>query len=217
MIKIALVDDHTLLRNALADVIQSFEGYTVLFEAKDGKQFIDKLDPDNLPDIVLLDVTMPVMNGFDTACWISTHYPQIKVIALSMLNDEPTIIRMLKNGAKGYLLKDTELEDLKKALQDVANKGMYINTILYQNIVQSIHGVIEYEDQAEQILHNLNDREKEFLRWLCTDKSYKEIAAEMFLSPRTIDGYRDSLFDKLKVSSRVGLVLFAIKHGITKL
>lgn len=217
MIKVVLVDDHILLRNALAGIIQSFEGFTVLFEAKNGQQFIDMLDPLNLPEIVLLDVTMPVMNGFDTACWISTHHPQIKVIALSMLNDEPTIIRMLKNGAKGYLLKDTELDDLKKALHDVANKGMYINTLLYQNIVQSIHGVMEYEDQEQQILCNLNEREKEFLRWLCTDKSYKEIAAEMYLSPRTIDGYRDSLFDKLKVSSRVGLVLFAIKHGISKL
>ncbi len=217
MTKVVLLDDHTLLRNALANIIQSFPGYTVLFEAKNGQQFIDILDPGALPDIVLLDVYMPVMDGFDTALWITSRYPGIKMIVLSMLNDEPTIIRMLKCGVKGYLLKDIELEDLKKALDDVANKGMYINTILYNNIVESIHGVVGYEDREQQILRNLNDREKEFLRWLCTDKSYKEIAAEMYISPRTVDGYRDSLFDKLKVSSRVGLVLFAIKNGITKL
>lgn len=217
MIPVALVDDHILLRNALTNLINSFDGYTVLFEANNGLHLIGKLQPENIPEIVILDVTMPVMNGFETALWISTHYPKIKVIALSMQHDENTIIRMLRNGAKGYLLKDIEPDDLKKALDDVSSKGIYINDIFCRNIVQSVHPAENQEENERKILMDLNEREKEFLRWLSTDKSYKEIAAEMYLSPRTIDGYRDALFDKLKVASRVGLVLFAIRNKIIHL
>ena len=218
MRKVVLIDDHALLRNALAKLIHGFEGYEVLFEANNGRHFIKMLDPNNLPNIVIMDITMPVMNGFETALWVTQNYPDMKVIALSMLNDERTIIKMLQNGARGYLLKDTEIDDLKKALDDVSNRGIYINDILYRNIVDSIHGNQPQSEEAErQLVLDMTEREKEFLRLLCTDKPYKEIASEMFLSPRTVDGYRDSLFEKLKVSSRVGLVIFAIRNEITKI
>ena len=127
MRKVVLIDDHALLRNALAKLIHGFEGYEVLFEANNGRHFIKMLDPNNLPNIVIMDITMPVMNGFETALWVTQNYPDMKVIALSMLNDERTIIKMLQNGARGYLLKDTEIDDLKKALDDVSNRGIYIN------------------------------------------------------------------------------------------
>lgn len=217
MTSVALVDDHALLRNGLASVINSFSGYRVLFEANNGRHFTELLNPDNLPNLVLLDVTMPVMNGFDTALWITTHYPQIKILALSMLNDERSIIRMLRSGAKGYILKDAELTELKKALDSVVTKGIYINELMYNNLIHSMNGSQELEICDHQKSMDLTEREKEFLRWLCTDKSYKEIAAVMFLSPRTIDGYRDVLFEKLKVASRVGLVIFAIRNEIVKL
>ena len=216
MTSVALVDDHTLLRNGLASVINSFTGYTVLFEANNGKHFTELLNPDNLPNLVLLDVTMPVMNGYETALWITTHYPQIKILALSMLNDERSIIRMLRNGAKGYILKDAELNELKKALDSVVSKGIYINELMYNNIIHSMNSQGPEENEHHKAM-GLTEREKEFLRWLCTDKSYKEIAAAMYLSPRTIDGYRDILFEKLKVASRVGLVIFAIRNEIVKL
>ena len=192
--------------------------YDVLYCANNGRHFINLLDPEKLPDIVIMDVTMPLMNGFETALWVRDNHPNMKVIALSMLNDERTIIQMLRNGAKGYLLKDTEIEDLKQALDDVSNRGMYINDILYKNLVHSIHGSPEQvEENEKQVALELTEREKEFLRWLCTDKSYKEIATDMFLSPRTVDGYRDALFEKLKVTSRIGLVLFALRNEIVKL
>lgn len=217
MIKVVLVDDHVLLRNGLASVINSFNGYTVLFEANNGKHFTELLNPVNLPNIVLLDVTMPEMNGYETALWITIHYPQVKILALSMLTDERCIIKMLRNGVKGYLLKDVELLELKMALDAVVNKGIYINNILYNNIIHSMSDSNMEEENEHQKMMNLTEREKEFLRWLCTDKSYKEIAAAMYLSPRTIDGYRDNLFEKLKVVSRVGLVIFAIRNEIVKL
>ena len=133
-----------------------------------------------------------------------------------MMNDERSIIKMLRNGARGYLLKEAEIEDLKQALHDVMHKGIYINHILYKHIINSIHGLPAEEITEQEKLMTMSEREKEFLRWLCTDKSYKEIAAAMYLSPRTIDGYRDALFNKLKVVSRIGLVLFAIRNEIAK-
>ncbi|MCK9401898.1 MAG: response regulator transcription factor [Chitinophagaceae bacterium] len=216
MIQVAMVDDHILLRQGLASVINSFAGYKVIYEANNGKQFTEWLNPANLPDLVLMDINMPEMNGHETALWLHTHYPQVKFIALSMMNDERSIIKMLQNGARGYLLKDAEIEDLKKALHDVTHKGIYINHILYKHIVDSIHGIPAEEETEQEKLKAMSEREKEFLRWLCTDKSYKEIAAAMYLSPRTIDGYRDALFTKLKVVSRIGLVLFAIRNEIAK-
>ena len=217
MTSVALVDDHTLLRNGLATLINSFGGYKVLFEADNGKRFTEILDPKNPPHIVLLDITMPEMNGYETAAWIKMHYPQIRVLALTMINDERSIIKMLRNGAKGYLLKDSELNELKRALDAIMTKGIYINELMYNNIVQSMNSDYVDEDEDKKKALDLTEREKEFLRWLCTDKSYKEIASIMYLSPRTIDGYRDILFDKLKVASRVGLVIFAIRNEIVKI
>lgn len=217
MVEVAMIDDHILLRQGLASVVNSFAGYKVIYEANNGREFTQWLDPNKLPDLVLMDINMPEMNGHETAHWLTTHYPQVKFIAISMLNDERSIIKMLRNGARGYLLKDSEIIDLKQALDDVVNKGIYINTILYKHIVDSISGNQLNEEAEQETLLGLSEREKEFLRWLCTDKSYKEIAAEMYLSPRTIDGYRDILFEKLKVASRIGLVLFAIRNEIAKL
>lgn len=218
MPKIALVDDHALLRNALSRIIHSFEGYTVLFVANNGAHFIEMLDPDNLPDIVIMDITMPVMNGYETTQWITRNHPEMKVIALSMLKDERVVIRMLRSGARGYLLKDTELEEILLAMQEVLNKGIYINDILYRNIVNTIQPTLEEVKEKEKgVALELGEREKEFLQLLCSELTYREIADEMCLSPRTIDGYRDNLFDKLHVASRIGLVLFAIRNHIVEI
>lgn len=215
---VALVDDHVVLRDALAKLIQALPGYEVLFCADNGVQFTRMLDPGRLPDVVLMDVAMPNMNGFETTLWITNHYPQIKVIVLSMHPDERTIIRMLRHGAKGYLLKATDADELRTAMQEVCTKGIYLNELLFKNLASSIgSNQLPTEEHEKQMAMELTERETLFLRFLCTEKSYKEIAAEMFLSPRTIDGYRDALFDKLKVNSRVGLVLFAIRNGIVQI
>jgi two-component system invasion response regulator UvrY len=216
MTSVALVDDHKLLRNGLAYLINSFIGYNVLFEADNGRQMIEMINPKEPPQIILLDLEMPEMNGYETALWLKNHCPQAKVLALTMIHEERAVIRMLHNGAKGYLLKDTEMSELKKALDAVMNKGIYINELLYNNIVLSMNNQYVPEETEQQQAIDLTEREKEFLRLLCTDKSYKEIAVSMCLSPRTIDGYRDILFEKLKVASRVGLVMFAIRTGVVK-
>ncbi len=217
MKKIVLVDDHVLLRNGLCSIIGGFPGYTVLYEADNGKDFIRQLDPNNLPDIVLLDVSMPEMNGYETANWLLKNHPDINILVLSMLSDEHCIIKMLQNGAKGYILKDIKPVELLNALDTIYEKGMYFNNVLCSNLVHSIkNGVCEPADPYQKLIA-LPEREKEFLKWVCTEKTLKEIASEMCLSPRTIDGYRDNLFEKLNVTSRVGLVLFALRTEVVKL
>jgi DNA-binding NarL/FixJ family response regulator len=216
MTKIALVDDHVLLRNGLASLINSFSGYTVLFEANSGKHMIELIDANNLPDVILLDITMPDMNGYETALWLTTHHPQVKILALTMLNDERSIIRMFKNGAKGYLLKDSKPQELKAALDGIVTKGVYLNKLMCDNIMHTMKTSPE-EDAEITKFTELTDQEKEFLGWACTDKSYREIAELMGTSLKTVDETRDTLFQKLQTATRVGLALFAIKHDIARL
>jgi len=124
--KIVVVDDHTMFRKGLCKLIDLFVNYTILFEAENGKDFIAKLSKDELPDIVLLDITMPEMDGYDTALWIKNNYPDIKIIALSTMDADAAIIKMIKCGAKGYVLKDAEPEELKLAFNEVLSKGFFI-------------------------------------------------------------------------------------------
>lgn len=210
---VVLVDDHVLLRNGLANLIRSFGEYAVLFEAYNGIDFIKQLKPRCLPDLVLLDVNMPDMDGYDTALWLKRNHPEIKILALSMYDSDNSIIRMLKNGVKGYILKDIEPIELKMALESVIYKGFYYSEMVTGKLLHTINILDEPEPKVSHVLR-LNNRELEFLKLACTECTYKEIAEQMYLSPRTIDGYRDALFEKLAVKTRVGLVLYAIRNGI---
>jgi DNA-binding NarL/FixJ family response regulator len=211
-IQVAIADDHTLLRKALAKLVSSFEDYTVLFEADNGKEIKKRINEHMVPDLVLLDVNMPEMDGFETASWLSKNYPKIKVLALSMFSDERTIIRMLRQGARGYIMKNIDPEELKKALDSVVKKNFYLSEEISGKIISGLHKDV---DKAEEPA-SLTQREKDFLRHICSEITYKDIAAKMFVSPRTVDEYRNSLFDKLKVRSRVGLVMYAIRNGLVE-
>ena len=213
MAKLVLVDDHVLLRNGLAGLVKNL-GHEVLFEASNGKELIEKLTPDSLPQIVLMDINMPEMDGYESSYWLKANYPEIKVLALSMYDNENAIIRMLKNGTKGYILKDSDPAELQQALEALMNKGFYYSELVSGKLVNAINSM--NTDGAINVV-KLNEREISFLKWTCTELNYKDIAEKMFISPRTVDGYRDSLFDKLKVKSRIGLVIYAIRNGIVDL
>src|SRR5258708_6116803 len=213
---VALVDDHVLLRNGLANLIRSFGEYSVLFEARNGNDLIRQLKPRSLPDLVLLDINMPDMDGYETALWLKRNHPEIRILALSMYDTDNSIIRMLKNGVKGYILKDIEPTELKLALESVIYKGFYYSEMVTGKLIHTINTLDEPEQEVSHLLR-MNDREMEFLKLACTECTYKEIAERMYLSPRTIDGYRDSLFEKLSVRTRVGLVLYAIRNGIVSI
>lgn len=210
---IAFVDDHRLLRHGLVELIQKKTAYQVVMEADNGKDFIRQLPTlPTLPDLVLLDINMPEMNGYETAQWLKSNHPQVKIIALSMNNEESSILRMLRNGAKGYLLKDAESWEFYEAIDRVMTQGFYYSDLVVgalSNSMQSPHGMLHHSSDL------INARELEFLRLICSgDLTYKEIADKMSLSVRTIDGYREALFEKLNVKSKVGLVLYAFHHNL---
>lgn len=214
---VALVDDHILLRKGLASLIRSFGPYMILFEARDGKELISKIKPRLLPEIVLLDINMPRMDGYTTALWLKRNHPEIKVLALSMFDNENCIVRMLKNGAKGYVLKDMEPMELRAALDSIVNLGFYYSEMVTGKLIHATNNMNDPQQRLHDTVTALNEREMDFLKRVCTEMTYKEIAEQMCLSPRTIDGYRDVLFEKLKVKTRVGLVLYAIKSGVVSM
>ncbi len=212
-ITVAIADDHSLLRSALAKLINNFEGYTITIEADNGRDLREKIEKQLLPDIVMLDVNMPEMDGFETTQWLHKAYPQVKVLALSMFSDEKTIIKMFRVGAKGYLLKNADPEELRVALDSLIDKNVYLSEYVSGKLISGLHK--DNDEPARDIV--LNEKEREFLRWTCSELSYKEIAGKMFVSPRTVDDYRQSLFTRLKVHSRVGLVMYAIRNGIVEI
>jgi len=212
-ILVGIVDDHALFRKGLAALINLFNGYRVVLQAGNGKDMIESLDAANLPAIVLLDIDMREMNGFETAEWLRNNYPEICVLALSTMDADTSIIKMIRHGAKGYVLKDSEPEELKLAMSEVLKMGYYYNDLVTRKVMRSINQLVG-DSAAIHGVNSISAREMEFLRLACSEKSYKEIAREMFLSERTIDGYRESLFEKLGVGTRVGLVIYAIKNGL---
>jgi two-component system invasion response regulator UvrY len=210
---VALVDDHVLLRNGLANIIRNFQSHDILFEADNGRQCVARLEAGLIPSIVLLDINMPEMDGYSTAMVIKSRFPQVKVLALSMYDSENSIIRMLRSGARGYILKDSDPGELQQALLDVQQKGYYHSEMITSRLIRLVNDLDNPEGQLQQMIH-LNEREIEFLKLSCTELTYKEIADRMGVSPRTVDGYRDMLFEKLPVKTRVGLVLYAIRSGL---
>lgn len=213
-VKVALADDHVLVRNGLAGLVTNL-GYTVQFQSSNGKDFINKFNAQDPPDIVLMDINMPEMDGYNTTLWLRNNHPLVHVLALSMYDDEYAIIRMLKSGAKGYILKDVEPVALKRAIDDVMTKGVHYTELVTGKLLHSIYAINQPDKGAAQIL-NLNEKEIDFLKLASTEMTYKEIAEKMNVSPRTVDGYRDALFEKLNIKNRVGLVLFAIRHNIVQ-
>ena len=216
-VKLALVDDHTLFRKGLISLIEMVSShYTILFEADNGLELQQKLDLNNQPDIILMDISMPGMDGFASVQWLGENFPLVKILVVSMIEKEETIVRMLKLGVKGYLCKDVEPKELGEALNAIMNKGFYYTDFITGKLIHSLQHI--QDDTGNTSAMNLmNEREKDFLQLACSEYTYNEIAAKMFLSPKTIDGYRNALFEKLQVKSRVGMALYAVKHGLVKL
>lgn len=210
---IVIVDDHALFASSLERLINSFDNFKVLFHSKNGKELQTALKASEiLPNIILLDINMPVMDGYETAEWLFDTYPDIKVLALSMDDDEKVILKMLQKGIKGYLLKDIQPEKLNLALEEVMDRGYYHSRKVSETLLHSLQ-----PNDKPPVHWSLKENELIFLKLACSEMTYKEIAEIMHLSPKTIDGYRQDLFEKLKVRNRVGLVLFALKNNLATL
>lgn len=209
MKKVILVDDHTLILNSLKKLVDGISGFCVSQTFDSGESFLMYLKEhgDNGVDVVLLDIKMPGMSGIDVLKAINENGYDLNVLPLSMEYDERIILRMIKLGAKGYLLKSDKLDAFENALKDVVTKGFYhsdrVNNVLLKEVTDA---------RSNQL--TLSEKEVKFLEYVCTEMTFKEIAKEMFLSPKTIDGYRDDLYKKMGVKSRVGLVLKAMKENL---
>jgi two-component system invasion response regulator UvrY len=210
-VKIGLVDDHTLIRDILATIINSFEGFLVTLVADNGKQFIEKVASGNIPEILILDLSMPEMDGHATLHWISKNHPEINILILTMYDAEP-LIHLIKVGVRGFLKKDVSPSELKYALQCVLKNGTYCS----QSITGRLFNLMKNHGSKNSPWGTviLNENEISFLKLVSSELTYKEIAQKMKISPRTIDNYRDALFLKLNVKSRVGLAMYAVKSGI---
>ena len=205
---IAIVDDHILIAQAIKGIIANFEDFEAICECENGQELINKINTHGrVPDIVLLDISMPVMDGFETANWLQKNHPEVLIMVLSMQNDEQSVVKMVKNGAKSYLLKNSHPRELESALSKLVENGFYYPEWASKIIFSSIN------KNTNSALSKLTEREKEFLKYTITEKSYKEIAELMFCSPRTVESYRDNLFEKLNLKSRLGLAVYAIKNG----
>lgn len=213
---IAIVDDHTMFRKGLMSLINLFPNHEVILDASGGNDFIKQLNQKHLPDIVLMDITMPEMDGYETAEWLHNNYPEIKILALSTMDSETAIIKMIKNGAKGYVLKDAEPSELKQAFDELMTRGYFYNEFITRKVMNSIN-LLADDKNATSTFAKLTIREIEFLKYACTELTYKEIGDKMFVSVRTVEGYRDALCEKLDLKTRVGLAIYAIKNRLVEL
>jgi len=215
-LSIALVDDHNLFRKGLIKLINLGDKerrYNILFEAESGLDLKEKMKQPPFPDIILMDIDMPDMDGFESVEWLQRTHPSVKILVISMVESEQEILRMLRLGVKGYLCKDIEVEDMHRALETIASNGYYYSEIAAEVLNQNLGNTGKKDDAAVY----LSENEREFLKLATTEMTYQQIADKMNLSPKTIDGYREALFHRLHVKTRVTLALYAVKHGIVQL
>jgi DNA-binding NarL/FixJ family response regulator len=205
-ILIAIVDDHTLFRSGVGGLLSEFDELNVVFEAGNGHLMQQMLLKCPLPHVILMDINMPVMDGYDATRWLKEKYPQIKVLALSMFEDDKAVIKMIKCGASGYVLKESKPKEVLDAIKTIHTKGVYINDLVSGKLIRSV--------TEEENTPGFTKKELEFLKLCCSELTYKEIADKMFVSPRTVDNYREALFQKLNLKSRTGLVLYAIQNEV---
>ena len=213
-INILLVDDHNIVKQGLRAILESHPNITVVDEAGNGKEAIEKLQTNLLINFVIIDINMPVMNGIEATEIITKKFPDIQVLALTMLNEEYHIRKMLKAGADGYILKNSSKDELLKAVITIAKGEHYFSkeatNIIMMDMVQGVTAA--QEPQKEEVY--LTDREKDILKLIAQEFTNAEIAEKLFISVRTVDAHRRNLLQKIGARNTAGLVVYAIEHRL---
>lgn len=209
---LGIVDDHPLMRTGIAALISEFDGFRILFEASNGMEMQSHLKKGKVPDVILMDIRMPGMDGYESTAWLKAHYPSLKVLALTMFNEEESIVGMLKNGACGYVMKESRPSEIVHAINAINSRGVFLNELVSGKLLHSIQN-----PSAAKTADHLTEKEHQFLRLCCTELTYKEIASHMGLSPHTVENYREAVFRKLDVKSRGGIIIYAVKNKLVKL
>lgn len=207
-ITVAYADDHVAVRKAITSYLHDLGGIEVAIEADNGKELIEKIETGNvIPDVCIIDLKMPVLNGFETVPILRQKWKDIKILVLSTFMEEPYVVKMIRAGVNGYLSKSCDPEEIKAALLAIHIEGRYYSELFMENVALAIQ-------QEQEKPTRISEKERVFLIHSCSDMSYAEIALKMKCTVKSVEGYRDNLFRKLGVNSRVSLVLYAIKSGL---
>jgi len=214
---IILVDDHVVVRSGLKELIERTGNYIVKHQFGNGQELIDSIPFSEQPDLIIMDLNMPVMDGKQTAEWLKQNNILYPVLILTIDTTDKTIIELFKLGVRGYLPKSCTASVLKKAIDDVLNAGYYHSELLTQALITD--GSKHKDDDKEEMMDQITEKEMAFLRYVCDEKeyTYEQIADMMGVHRRTVDGYREAIFNKFNIKSKSGLVLFAIKYRIIEI
>ncbi len=210
-IKLAIVDDHPLIRKGLKSLFEEFEDLKVITEADNGKTFIDSL-LENIPDIVILDLDMPEMDGIEVTDYLHKNHPEIKILILTMYDDDAFITHLIEKGANGFLTKDNKDEIVLSAIFSIMEMGYYFDERVNRVLVQEFIEGEKIKPKFKQV--NLSKREIEIIKLICKEYTCKEISEKLFLSVRTIEDYKDNMMKKVGARNTIGLVMFAVNNNL---
>jgi DNA-binding NarL/FixJ family response regulator len=211
-IKVAIADDHKIFRKGVILSLKIYHNINFILEAENGEELIKGIEKEQ-PDIVLLDLKMPVKDGIETTKYLNRHYPQIRILILTMFEDERFVGHLMESGANGYLLKSTEPAEIKQAIIDVMNTGFYLNNFVNRVLIKKNYAKQKFNPNLNSEVV-VSEREKEVLSLVCMEYTAQEIAQKMDISPRTVEAIKDRLMERFGVKNSVGLVFFAMKNGL---
>jgi DNA-binding NarL/FixJ family response regulator len=212
VIKVAIADDHKIFRKGVILSLRPYSNIKFVLEAENGEELLGSI-AEAAPDVVLMDLRMPQKDGIETTKILSKQYPHIYVLVLSMHEDERFVSHMMENGANGYLLKNAEPQEIKRAIMDVYEKGYYLNNFVNRILIKKAHS----KQKALPSLSNdvtISDKEKEVLQFICMEYTAQEIAQKMEISPRTVEAIKDRLMERFGSKNTAGLVFFAVKNNL---
>lgn len=212
IINVAIADDHKIFRKGVILSLRPYTNIKFILEAENGEDLIKEL-PDNEPDVILMDLRMPGKDGMEATKFISKKYPHIKIVVLTMYEDERFVYHMMENGANGYLLKNAEPQEIRRAIMDVYEKGYYLNNFVNRILLKRSHSRQKVVPSLNSEI-TLNDKEKDVLRFICMEFTAQEIAQKMEISARTVEAIKDRLMERFGSRNTAGLVFFAVKNNL---
>ncbi|WP_019988476.1 response regulator transcription factor [Rudanella lutea] len=215
-IKLALCDDHNLFRVGMASILTQIPDFDLILEAANGQELIDKIAR-RMPDVVLLDLQMPVLDGTATADYLREHHPLVKIVVLTMHDEDRMVLHLLEKGVSGYLLKDSDPEEVEKAVRKVIDEGVYLNEFVSRAMLRKMTNAAAAAKPASTLYNSkilLSEREKEVLKLICEGLSTAEISEKIFLSPRTVEGHRLRILEKTGTKNTAGMVAYAFKNNL---
>ncbi len=211
-IKVAIADDHKIFRKGLIVSLRHYSQFKFVLEAENGQELLDGLD-EAKPDVILMDLRMPVKDGIETTKYISEKYPDIRIVVLTMHEDEKFVLHLMENGANGYLLKSTDPVEIKKAITEVMEKGYYLNNFVNRIIIKKSQEKNRPLPSFEKAV-DITDKEKEVLQLICFEFTSQQIGEKMGISARTVESIKERLMEKCGSRNTAGLVFFAVKNNL---